>query len=116
MGKILAKLRESPYRACHRIGHKPCRNIKTRFYELLLQSGVPRGASLDRYAANPKNSLFLQFADSSHVGSTNPRDWVIYGHVYPVASGIVIQYWQRYAYNEFFASANHEGDWSSPPY
>lgn len=65
----------------------------------------------DSYTADPKESFFLQFSDAAHRGSTLPRDWVLYGHVYPVFEGIVIQYWQLYAYNDSFASANHEGDW-----
>jgi hypothetical protein len=65
----------------------------------------------DRYTAVPKKSYFLQFLDAAHEGSTRHADWVVYGHVYPVSTGIVIQYWQLYAFNDSFASANHEGDW-----
>jgi hypothetical protein len=63
------------------------------------------------HTASPKSSFFLQYTDASHSGSTNPRDWVVYGHVYPTRNGTVVQYWQLYAYNDSFASANHEGDW-----
>ncbi len=66
----------------------------------------------DGYTATPKKSFFLQYFDDAHDGSTYRGDWTIYGHVYPIANGkVVIQYWQLYAYNDSFASANHEGDW-----
>ena len=66
----------------------------------------------DGYRGDIKESFFLQFHDGDHPGSTNPRDWVIYGHVYRASSNrYVVQYWQLYAYDDSFATINHEGDW-----
>lgn len=64
------------------------------------------------YTASPQKSFFLQQFDSSHGGLATTRDWELYGHVYAVGSNqIVVQYWQLYAFNDSFASSNHEGDW-----
>jgi hypothetical protein len=66
----------------------------------------------DGYTGDLRNSFFLQYLDYAHTGSTQPRDWVVYGHVYRGASGdIIVQYWQLYSYNDSFGPANHEGDW-----
>ena len=59
--------------------------------------------------------FFLQAAnDATHAGSSNPADWVVYGHAFPnTVGGINLQYWFFYAFNDNFASANHESDWES---
>ncbi len=51
--------------------------------------------------------------DATRKGSTDPRDWTMYGHAYPRAGGgIVLQYWLYFPFNKapivFF---DHEGDW-----
>jgi FIMAH domain/Bacterial Ig domain len=54
--------------------------------------------------------------DGDRVGSTNPRDWKTYYHVYPAADGgIMLQYWHVFAYNEFSIAGfgNHGGDWDA---
>jgi hypothetical protein len=58
-----------------------------------------------------KDTFFLEYPGDTHHGASNPRDWEIYGHVYSVASGIVVQYWQLYSWNDSVATINHEGDW-----
>lgn len=66
----------------------------------------------DRHVDEPRRSFFLQFTDRSHNGTRAIAEWTLYGHVFPVGDGrIMIQYWQLYAFNDSFASANHEGDW-----
>lgn len=55
---------------------------------------------------------FLQYVDDSyHSGPSDPSQWIVYGHVYPADSGYWVQYWFYYPYNDWFSSANHEGDW-----
>ncbi len=45
-------------------------------------------------------------------GSPDPRDWIVYGHVYPAQDGgVLVQYWFFYPFNDFLAVFNHEGDW-----
>ena len=45
-------------------------------------------------------------------GSSDPRDWVTYVHVYPRTDGdINVQYWFFYAYNQAPAFFNHDADW-----
>jgi hypothetical protein len=45
-------------------------------------------------------------------GSSDPRDWVTYVHVYPRTDGdINVQYWFFYAYNQAPAIFNHDADW-----
>lgn len=68
----------------------------------------------DSYEGDTPKGFFLQYYDSTHNGirPRSARQWQLYGHVYPAGNGnIVVQYWQLYAFNDSFASANHEGDW-----
>lgn len=45
-------------------------------------------------------------------GSVDPRDWVVYGHVYPSRDGgILVQYWFFYPYNDYHVLFDHDGDW-----
>ncbi len=45
-------------------------------------------------------------------GSPDPRDWVVYGHVYPgKQGGFLVQYWFFYPFNDFYVLFDHEGDW-----
>jgi hypothetical protein len=45
-------------------------------------------------------------------GSSDPRDWVTYLHVYPRADGgINLQYWFFYPYNDGFLFFDHDADW-----
>jgi hypothetical protein len=50
-----------------------------------------------------------------HVGSTDPRDWKTYFHVYPsFDGGVMIQYWHVFAFNEFGGGFDdHGGDWDA---
>lgn len=59
--------------------------------------------------------FFLQASsDTTHAGSSNPADWIVYGHAFPNRfGGVNLQYWFFYPYNDNFASANHESDWES---
>jgi hypothetical protein len=63
----------------------------------------------------PGEHFFLEVRnDGDHGGSTNPADWRVYGHVYGNnIGGVDVQYWFFYAYNDNFATFNHEGDWES---
>ena len=60
------------------------------------------------FVLNDLNSAF-------HVGSTDPRDWKTYFHVYPAADGgVMIQYWHVFAFNEFGGGFDdHGGDWDA---
>jgi hypothetical protein len=45
-------------------------------------------------------------------GSSDPRDWTTYVHVYPRPDGgINVQYWFFYAYNQGRVFFNHDADW-----
>jgi hypothetical protein len=45
-------------------------------------------------------------------GSSDPRDWVVYGHVYRGRDGgLLVQYWFFYPFNDFHVLFDHEGDW-----
>jgi FIMAH domain-containing protein len=50
-----------------------------------------------------------------HVGSTDPRDWRTYFHVYPADDGgVMIQYWHVFAFNAFGGGFDdHGGDWDA---
>jgi hypothetical protein len=59
---------------------------------------------------DPAARLHPRSAD--HGGSRDPRDWVVYGHVFPAeGGGVVLQYWFFYAFNEAYGLFDHEGDW-----
>jgi hypothetical protein len=52
------------------------------------------------------------FPADVRAGSTDPRDWVTYVHVYPRTDGrINVQYWFFYAYNEGPLFFDHDSDW-----
>jgi hypothetical protein len=59
--------------------------------------------------------FFLQPpSDKTHEGSPDPKDWIVYGHVYPNdIGGVNLQYWFFYAYNDNVGFFNHEADWES---
>jgi len=45
-------------------------------------------------------------------GSSDPRDWITYVHVYPRSDGFInVQYWFFYAYNQGRVFFNHDSDW-----
>ncbi len=45
-------------------------------------------------------------------GSADPRDWIVYGHVYAGRDGgLLVQYWFFYPFNDFHVLFDHEGDW-----
>lgn len=45
-------------------------------------------------------------------GSTDPYDWVMYGHAYPTTEdGIALQYWFFYPRNDGPLFFDHDGDW-----
>ncbi|HTP25502.1 MAG TPA: Vps62-related protein [Anaeromyxobacteraceae bacterium] len=49
---------------------------------------------------------------SARPGSSDPRDWIVYGHVYPAKDGgVLVQYWFFYAFNDFYVLFDHDGDW-----
>ncbi len=53
-----------------------------------------------------------EFPAALRSGSSDPRDWVTYVHVYPRTDGeINIQYWFLYAYNERPPFFDHDADW-----
>jgi hypothetical protein len=61
-----------------------------------------------------ENHFFLQavYDDVTHPGVRDPAQWPVYFRVYTnFMGGYNIQYWFFYAYNDYVASANHEGDW-----
>lgn len=53
------------------------------------------------------------FPPEVRAGSNDPRDWVVYVHVYPrVDGGVSLQYWFFYPFNHApLALFDHEGDW-----
>jgi hypothetical protein len=52
------------------------------------------------------------FSAEVRAGSSDPRQWVTYVHVYPRIDGdINIQYWFFYPYNDGKILFDHEGDW-----
>jgi hypothetical protein len=52
------------------------------------------------------------FPETVRMGSSEPRDWVTYVHVYPRTDGdINIQYWFFYPFNDGRGLFDHEGDW-----
>lgn len=65
--------------------------------------------------------FFLQPTDDDavHLGLATPSDWRVYTQVRPSsyvradgkAAAWDLQVWTFFPYNDFFASANHEGDW-----
>lgn len=98
-----ANITQQSHRSAHDLVHIPPWDACQHFGDAHRSNG---------YQGGIKTSFFLQFTDASHTGSTNYRDWVVYGHVYPTSGNrIVIQYWQLYAYDDSFATINHEGDW-----
>jgi hypothetical protein len=49
---------------------------------------------------------------SARAGSEDPRDWVVYGHVYRGKhGGLLVQYWFFYPFNDFHVLFDLEGDW-----
>jgi hypothetical protein len=64
-------------------------------------------------AFDENHHYFLQLPNSGdHNGSSNPAEWVVYGHVYPNnIGGVNAQYWLFYAYSDAFTVDNHQGDW-----
>ncbi len=53
-----------------------------------------------------------EFPAALRPGSSDPRDWVTYVHVYPRTDGeINIQYWFFYAFNERSPFFDHDADW-----
>ena len=61
-----------------------------------------------------ENHFFLQavYDDVTHPGVRDESGWKVYTHVYRNSiGGVSIQYWFFYAYNDFWSSFNHEGDW-----
>ncbi len=54
-----------------------------------------------------------RFSTATRKGSSDPKDWVMYGHAFPrVGGGVVLQYWVYFPFNAgpavFF---DHESDW-----
>jgi hypothetical protein len=61
-----------------------------------------------------ENHFFLQavYDDVTHPGVRDASGWKTYVHAFPNnLGGVSIQYWFFYAYNDFIAAFNHEGDW-----
>lgn len=53
-----------------------------------------------------------RFDEQTRRGSVDPKDWVVYGHAYPTASGgINLQYWYYFPYNDGPLFFDHESDW-----
>jgi len=74
---------------------------------LPVRDGSPR-ARLAAALGAPRAAL----PDVLRAGSSDPREWVTYLHVYPRADGgINVQYWFFYPYNDGFLFFDHEGDW-----
>ena len=57
--------------------------------------------------------FFLQANnDNSHSGSTDSvNNWKVYVHSYPSNTGVNIEYWYFFPYNDNVSWSNHEGDW-----
>ncbi len=56
---------------------------------------------------------FFLAHDGSNVklGNQSSSDWPVYTHVYPTNSGVDIEYWYFYPFNNNLLNINHEGDW-----
>lgn len=53
-----------------------------------------------------------RFDAETRRGSTDRRDWAVYGHAYPSSSGgIRLQYWYYFPYNDGPLFFDHESDW-----
>lgn len=63
------------------------------------------------WSKGKRTTFFLKDVDDKfRIGSTDSKEWTTYYHAYPNdESGITIQYWRFYAYND--AANNHGGDW-----
>jgi hypothetical protein len=54
----------------------------------------------------------LHPAPAALAGSSDPQDWVAYGHAYPAEEGgVLLQYWFFYPFNDAYGLFDHEGDW-----
>jgi hypothetical protein len=63
-----------------------------------------------RSESKQRTFYLADVASGFQIGSLDTRDWVTYVHAYPnTSSGVTIQYWRFYAYNNAFN--NHGGDW-----
>ena len=87
-------------------------NKHSPFYYLPWKACSHKGTSNSSasYTGGTNDTFFLQYDDGAHNGN-RWGPWALYGHAYSKNGYIVLQYWQLYAFNDSFASANHEGDW-----
>lgn len=93
--------------------HPPHRRITTTAADP--DGQVEAGAATTGYS-DQQTFLLPDLADSDHLGSTDPRDWVSYFHAYPTADGgIMLQYWHVFAYNHLAVAGfgDHGGDWDA---
>lgn len=64
------------------------------------------------YMGSGESGFFLELSNYARGGSSDKRNWRIYGHVYKTWNGkYVVQWWQYYAFNDSVDPVNHEGDW-----
>ena len=93
-------------------GHPPHRTLSTVAAD---PDGQFSAGALTTGYSDQQTFVLTDLADAYHVGSTDPRDWKTYFHVYPGADGgVMIQYWHVFAYNEFGGEFdNHGGDWDA---
>ena len=71
-----------------------------------------RPASIGWLLARVQTLPGNEFGDSVRAGSSDPRDWVTYVHVFPRLDGrISVQYWFFYPFNDGPLWFDHEGDW-----
>jgi len=93
-------------------GHPPHRTLSTAAAD---PDGQFSAGALTTGYSDQQTFVLTDLADAYHVGSTDPRDWKTYFHVYPGADGgVMIQYWHVFAYNEFGGEFdNHGGDWDA---
>ncbi|MCE3255732.1 MAG: hypothetical protein K0R25_1226 [Rickettsiaceae bacterium] len=117
------------YRVTMRYSHKNCSDCKIISTGSVTSQNIVAGRhknknwlcrhsgrvnKSDSYEAKPQNSFFLQFPnDRHHNGTTDRKEWRLYGHVYKAGRQTVIQYWQLYAFNDSAGPINHEGDWEA---
>lgn len=85
---------------------EPSLPVSTSWIRKRVQMGAP-GPTMLGVALPPR-----RFDAETRRGSTDRRDWAVYGHAYPSSSGgVYLQYWYYFPYNDGPLFFDHESDW-----
>jgi hypothetical protein len=77
-----------------------------------VQASVLGALATLAWPAAKSPSARLRAHEGAIHGSADPRDWAVYGHVYPAADGgVLLQYWFFYPFNDAYGFFDHAGDW-----